>query len=168
MNALLGHHATKLTVLAIPCDQFGHQEPGANATEILNGLHFVRPGGGFTPHRDLQLMAKADVNGANQMPLYTFLKDACPPPSAGVFNPRESFWQPIKISDLVWNFEKFILSPTGVPLFRFRPEVEPLDIEEVLTALFEPVVDLTAQRRRLSRLLQDVDQRVMARAGSSR
>ncbi|CAG0923018.1 unnamed protein product, partial [Notodromas monacha] len=53
-------------------DYDGKQEPGANATEIYNALEFVRPGNGFVPN--FQLFKKIEVNGANEIPLYTFLK----------------------------------------------------------------------------------------------
>jgi len=48
------------------------QEPGANGTEILNCLKYVRPGHGFEPN--FELTAKIDVNGPNEHPLYSFLK----------------------------------------------------------------------------------------------
>jgi glutathione peroxidase len=55
-----------LEILAFPCDQFGHQEPGSDS-EIkkfctLNyGVQFP-------------LFSKVDVNGDNEHPLYKFLK----------------------------------------------------------------------------------------------
>lgn len=61
-----------LRVIGIPCNQFGHQEPGHNAYEIFNGLEYVRPGYGFKP--ELLLLRKRDVNGANEDGLYTWLK----------------------------------------------------------------------------------------------
>lgn len=48
------------------------QEPGANATEIWNGIKYVRPGHGFEP--SFQLFAKVEANGENEVPLYTYLK----------------------------------------------------------------------------------------------
>ena len=61
-----------LTIVGAPCNQFGYQEPGENAQEILNGLQYVRPGYGFKT--ELVLLKKRDVNGAKQHPLYTWLK----------------------------------------------------------------------------------------------
>ena len=58
-------------VIATPTNQFGLQEPGANS-EILNGLTYVRPGGGFLP--TYELSAKIEVNGATPHPLFNFLK----------------------------------------------------------------------------------------------
>ena len=61
-----------LRILAVPCNQFAHQEPGKNAEEILNGLKYVRPGRGFEPQ--MLLLKKRDVNGKNEDNLYTWLK----------------------------------------------------------------------------------------------
>ena len=61
-----------LKILAVPCNQFAHQEPGDNAEEIFNGLKYVRPGQGFEPQ--MLLLKKRDVNGANEDNLYTWLK----------------------------------------------------------------------------------------------
>jgi glutathione peroxidase len=48
------------------------QEPGANGTEIFNGIQYVRPGSGFVPN--FKLFKKIEVNGDKEEPLYTFLK----------------------------------------------------------------------------------------------
>lgn len=61
-----------LKILAVPCNQFAHQEPGQTADEILNGLKYVRPGRGFEPH--MALLKKRDVNGRNEDYMYTWLK----------------------------------------------------------------------------------------------
>lgn len=54
------------TILAFPCNQFGQQEPGT-AEEIRS---FCELNYGVT----FPLMAKIDVNGANEHPLYHWLK----------------------------------------------------------------------------------------------
>lgn len=61
-------------VLAVPCNQFGLQEPGENAYEILNGLKYVRPGHGFTLNHDIKLLEKTEVNGKNENKMFSFLK----------------------------------------------------------------------------------------------
>ena len=73
MNALLNQLGnSRFDFLGFPCNQFSWQEPGANKTEILNGLKYVRPGKGYVPA--FELMTKIDVNGMKEDPLYTFLK----------------------------------------------------------------------------------------------
>ena len=47
-------------------------EPEANGTEILNALKYVRPGDGFVPN--FQMFKMVDVNGKNEIPLYTYMK----------------------------------------------------------------------------------------------
>ncbi len=61
-----------LKILAVPCNQFAHQEPGNDAEEIYNGLKYVRPGRGFEPQ--MALLMKRDVNGRNEDKLYSWLK----------------------------------------------------------------------------------------------
>ena len=51
---------------------FLQEEPGANGTEILNSLKYVRPGNGFEPN--FELTVKSEVNGPNEHPLFSFLK----------------------------------------------------------------------------------------------
>ena len=48
------------------------QEPAWDGIELMNGVKYVRPGGGFVPNFPLTL--KSDVNGANEHKLYTHLK----------------------------------------------------------------------------------------------
>ncbi|XP_012940524.1 epididymal secretory glutathione peroxidase [Aplysia californica] len=164
MNALLRNiPASQFSIVGFPSNQFGHQEPGDNATEILNGLRYVRPGGGFEPHPDMHMMLKCDVNGPDEIPLYAYLKASCPQPRTAEFHPRENFWEPIKASDVEWNFEKFLVSPDGVPLFRFRAMVEPIDLKKLFIALLSPVEDLAAQRREVGKILKDLDGEIKKR-----
>ena len=71
MNAPINTYSPHFQILAFPCDQFGLQEPGRNP-EILNGIKYVRPGGGFEPQ--FPVFGKTHVNGQNELPLFTFLK----------------------------------------------------------------------------------------------
>lgn len=90
-------------VLGFPCNQFMGQEPGDEDTikDFTSGKY------GIT----FPLSAKIDVNGPEQHPLYAELtKVADSDGEAG---------------DVQWNFEKFLLSPGGEVVGRFRPKVEP-------------------------------------------
>uniref|UniRef100_A0A674I888 glutathione peroxidase n=1 Tax=Terrapene triunguis TaxID=2587831 RepID=A0A674I888_9SAUR len=113
-----------LVILAFPSNQFGKQEPGDNA-EILPALKYVRPGGGFVPN--FQLFQKGDVNGEEEQKFYTFLKVRAskrplPRPVSLIFgDPKRLFWEPLKIHDIKWNFEKFLVGPTGRPVMRWGP-----------------------------------------------
>ena len=88
-----------------PCNQFLGQEPGT-AEEIQA---FCSTTYGVT----FPLFEKIDVNGAARHPLYAQLTPV--PDGAG------------QAGDVTWNFEKFLVSPTGEVVERFRPQVEPED-----------------------------------------
>jgi glutathione peroxidase len=55
-------------------------------------------------------MAKLDVQGENQSPIYKFLTT------------HSDFRGPIK-----WNFEKYLVNKSGKVVGRFDPEIEPDD-----------------------------------------
>uniref|UniRef100_I3MPQ1 Glutathione peroxidase n=1 Tax=Ictidomys tridecemlineatus TaxID=43179 RepID=I3MPQ1_ICTTR len=120
-------------VLGFPCNQFGKQEPGKNS-EILSGLKYVRPGGGFVPN--FQLFEKGDVNGEKEQKVFTFLKNSCPPTSELLGSSKQLFWEPMKVHDIRWNFEKFLVGPDGVPVMRWFHQIPvstvKLDILEYL------------------------------------
>ena len=106
------------SVIGFPCNQFMGQEPGTSE-EIAE---FCSATYGVT----FPLMEKIDVNGDDRNPIYAELtqkEDA--EGNAG---------------DITWNFEKFLLSPQGDVVARYRPQVEPedptiiADIEAQLTA----------------------------------
>ena len=71
-----------LVVLGFPCDQFGHQEPGAEA-EILT---FCETRFGVT----FPMFAKIEVNGEDAHPLYKLLKSAAPIRETGTGRPSRS------------------------------------------------------------------------------
>ncbi|GCC35350.1 hypothetical protein chiPu_0013833 [Chiloscyllium punctatum] len=128
MNALqdeLGRD--DLIILAFPCNQFGKQEPAENH-EILPLLKYIRPGKGFVPN--FQLFKKGDVNGENEQQLFTYLKNACAPVGNSFGNTDRLFWQPLKISDIKWNFEKFLVGPDGKAIQRWYPQVPIATVRE--------------------------------------
>jgi glutathione peroxidase len=100
------------TVLGFPCNQFGGQEPGTSE-EIRE---FCSETYGVT----FPLFEKIDVNGPRRHPLYDELTRV-------VDDDGES-------GDIRWNFEKFLVSPAGAVVARFRPQVEP-DDPKVITAI---------------------------------
>lgn len=145
MNALIDQFGTEdLVVLAIPCNQFGHQQEYSNE-ETLNGLKYVRPGGGYEPK--FNITEKACANGDVTHPIYAYLKEAIPRPHddhggqghdhiSTNLPPQPILYSPIRRTDLTWNFEKFLMDKDGVPVRRYSPRVgtEELipDIEKLL------------------------------------
>jgi glutathione peroxidase len=102
----------RFTVLGVPCNQFGGQEPGTSE-EIAT---FCSETYGAT----FPLTEKLEVNGAGRHPLYERL--ASTTDAEG------------EAGDIQWNFEKFLVAPSGEVLARFRPMVEPED-ERVIAAI---------------------------------
>jgi glutathione peroxidase len=100
-----------LVVLGFPCDQFAHQEPGSDA-EIATfckrnyGVHFP-------------LMAKVEVNGPNEHPVFTFLKSKAPM---------------LVGRGVKWNFTKFLVARDGSTVRRFAPTTEPAALERDIEA----------------------------------
>lgn len=88
-------------VLAMPCNQFGGQEPGSDEdiAAFLADEHPV----------SFPVLQKALVNGASAHPLFQYLKGDGP--------------------DIEWNFEKFLVSPEGDVVARFKSSVDPEDSE---------------------------------------
>ncbi|MGO9658422.1 MAG: glutathione peroxidase [Acidimicrobiales bacterium] len=100
------------SVLGVPCNQFGQQEPGS-PEEIAT---FCSTTYGVT----FPMTEKVEVNGAGRHPLYQQLTDK--QDAAG------------QSGDVQWNFEKFLVSPEGEIVARFRPQVVP-DAPEVVSAV---------------------------------
>ncbi|HEX8004695.1 MAG TPA: glutathione peroxidase [Mycobacteriales bacterium] len=119
LEALHEEYAPRgFSVVGFPCNQFKGQEPGT-AEEIQE---FCSTTYGVT----FPMMAKTDVNGPDRHPVYAELTRFPAGDDRG--------------DDVIWNFEKFLVSPQGEVVGRFRPQVLPEDpalrsaIEAVLPA----------------------------------
>ena len=101
-----------LQIVGIPCNQFRGQEPGTEE-EILA---FCQENYGV----EFDLMAKVNVKGEDQTPLYKYLTglDLAPNGSG-----------PVK-----WNFEKIVIDRTGTPVARFATKVLP-DSDEFMAVI---------------------------------
>lgn len=93
------------SVLGFPCNQFGGQEPGS-AEEIET---FCSTTYGVT----FPMFEKIDVNGADRHPIYQDLTAVADAEG--------------KSGDIGWNFEKFLISPTGEIVGRYGPKTAPDD-----------------------------------------
>jgi glutathione peroxidase len=93
-----------LVVLAVPCNQFGMQEPGTSA-QIRD---FCNVNFGIT----FPITEKVDVNGPERHELFARLTET--PDGDGM------------AGDVRWNFEKFLVGPDGTVAARFRPLTDPL------------------------------------------
>jgi glutathione peroxidase len=106
------YHGKGLEILAFPCDQFGHQEPGTN--EEIQAFCKVNYGVTFP------VFAKIDVNGKSAHPLFVFLRA----------QKKGFLGNPIK-----WNFTKFLFDREGKFIDRFEPAVKPLEIVPLIESL---------------------------------
>jgi len=123
-----------LEILDIPCNQFGHQAPGSDAE--IKQFCTVKFGADFPQFK------KSDVNGANELPLYTWLKSqkSC----QGGYDAKlaavmeklynEANPEPRKKDDIQWNFTKFLISRDGQVLARFEPVVDMKEVEKQVEA----------------------------------
>nr|XP_006630415.1 PREDICTED: glutathione peroxidase 6-like [Lepisosteus oculatus] len=125
---------TPFTVLGFPCNQFGLQEPEEDH-ETLNVLKYVRPGGGFMPK--FPVFSKLEVNGVGEDALFTFLKDSCPCVNPVIGDPKKLYWSPIKVNDIRWNFEKFLVLANGVPYKRYELNTPIKEVERDIAGLLK-------------------------------
>lgn len=100
-------------ILGFPSNQFSNQEPGSNK-EIQE---FCR----LTYGVEFDMFAKIDVNGKNEIPLYTYLKKEAP----GILGSES----------IKWNFTKFLVSKDGKVVNRFGSTTKPKDIEDDIKKL---------------------------------
>lgn len=101
-----------LEVIAMPCNQFGGQEPGSNA-EVQE---FCQMNYGVS----FSVMGKIDVNGLGQHPLYSHLTSQ----AGGLFNDK-----------IKWNFTKFLIDRQGQVVDRFASITKPADIAKSIEKL---------------------------------
>jgi glutathione peroxidase len=106
------YHERGLEVLGFPCDQFGHQEPGAEAE--IKEFCSVTYGVSFP------MFAKIKVNGPDSHPLYEYLKNVLP----GILG----------IEAIKWNFTKFLIGNDGEPIKRYAPADKPESMEPDIEA----------------------------------
>lgn len=126
------YHEKGLEILDIPCNQFGNQAPG-NDQEIHEfcQLHY---------NTTFEQMKKSDVNGENELPLYTFLKSQKGFEGFGK-GKMATLLKFINIGkkksdpSIRWNFTKFIVDREGNVVARFEPTADMALVEECVKSL---------------------------------
>ena len=106
------YHDQGLEILDFPCNQFGHQAPGTDE-EIVSFCQ-------LNYQTSFPQYSRIEVNGANEAPLYTFLKKE----KGGVLGSR-----------IKWNFTKFLVDRQGNVVGRFAPTVDPAHLEDRIEEL---------------------------------
>ncbi len=99
-----------LVLAGFPANNFGAQEPGANAEiaafcSTTYGVQFP-------------MFGKISVKGADQHPLYRELTAAQPVTI-------QASGDDVPATDVRWNFEKFLIGRNGEAVARFASDVEP-------------------------------------------
>ena len=106
------HKENGLEILGFPCDQFNNQE----FDNIDETTQFCQLNYGVT----FPIFAKIDVNGDQEDPLFTFLKDQ----KKGLLSRK-----------IKWNFTKFLVDRNGRVVKRYAPTVDPSKIKQDLLKL---------------------------------
>ena len=143
-----------LEILDFPCNQFGEQAPGT-----IQEIHTF-----CTANFDIQFpqFDKIDVNGANEHPLYTYLKSQKRFSGFDTNDQRGKFMDDMlrkrdadfdKKADIKWNFTKFLVSRDGRVLKRYEPTDKMSDIEADLLMEVNPVLSNIMARRSVRKYL---------------
>ena len=128
------YHDQGFEVLDFPCNQFGHQAPGDESEihEFCTAKYQTQ----------FDQLAKIDVNGENEEPLYTFLKQAQPEEKVEGLKNKAAMAMIAKISDsckkpddIKWNFTKFLVDRQGNVVKRYDPTSDPAGFEKDIAAL---------------------------------
>ena len=133
-NLYKKYHERGLEILDSPCNQFGNQAPGNN-----DEIHEFCT---LKYHTSFDQFAKVDVNGENEIPLFTFLKDEKKYEKVKGLKDGMTMKAIEKISktvsndgDIRWNFTKFLVDRNGNVVARFEPTVKPEDIDAEISKL---------------------------------
>ena len=129
------YHEKGLEILDIPCNQFGNQAPGSD-DEIHEfcTLHY---------NTTFPQMKKSDVNGENELPLYTYLKSQKGFEGFGM-GPKALMMSAMLATqdkdyknnpNIKWNFTKFIVDREGNVVKRFEPTVDMKEVEKFVESL---------------------------------
>jgi glutathione peroxidase len=117
-------------VLGFPANDFGGQEPGTNEeiTEFCSTTYAVQ----------FPLFSKIAVTGRDKHPLYAELTSAVPEAEGDKAAFRDSLkgygMTPTEDPEVLWNFEKFLVSRDGEVIARFAPGITP-DDERITSAI---------------------------------
>ena len=133
-NLYKKYHDKGLEILDFPCNQFGNQAPGTD--EEIHNFCALKYNTSFDQY------TKIEVNGDNESPLYTFLKDNIAEDIIEGMKNKMAMKAVEKISktfkkenDIKWNFTKFLVDREGNVVARYSPTYKPLDMEEKIKDL---------------------------------
>ena len=120
-----------LVVLGFPANNFAGQEPGSNEeiAQFCRGTFGVQ----------CPVVQKISVAGDDRHPLYAALIEARPKATTNADNALLQKLEshglgPKNDTDIMWNFEKFLVGRGGDVIGRFAPDIAPQD-ERIVSAI---------------------------------
>lgn len=130
------YHERGFEIIDIPCNQFGEQSPESDAEttqfcQLNYGTTFVQ-------------FKKSEVNGANELPLYAWLKaergfkgfdegHKLSPILDKLLREADANYD--KSADIKWNFTKFLIDRDGHVVARFEPTADMSKVEQAVEEL---------------------------------
>ncbi|MBQ2058426.1 MAG: glutathione peroxidase, partial [Firmicutes bacterium] len=128
-------HDKGLEIVDVPCNQFAGQTPGTD--EEIHEFCTLKYNTQFPQ------MKKSDVNGENELPLYTFLKEqkgfegfgkgATALKMNALLKTQDKDFK--KNSKIKWNFTKFVVDREGNVVARFEPTADMKDVEAYVASI---------------------------------
>lgn len=124
LEKLYSHYRDQgFAVLGFPANNFGQQEPGTE-DEIQS---FCQTNYSV----DFPMFSKISVTGPDRHPLYDALTAAQPTATTkgDAFKQKLAGYgfTPASDTDVLWNFEKFVIAKNGEVVERFAPDIAPDD-----------------------------------------
>ena len=133
-NLYKKYHDKGLEVIDLPCNQFGNQAPGSD--DEIHEFCALKYNTSFDQ------FAKIDVNGENESPLYTYLKEQIKDDTITGMKNKMAMKAIAKLSkttkkdgDIKWNFTKFLVDKNGKVVGRYSPTYKPEDMEKEISEL---------------------------------
>lgn len=139
LEALYESFAEKgFEILDFPCNQFGAQAPGTD--EEIQNFCTVNFNTRFPRFK------KVEVNGENELPLYTYLKSK---KGFAGFDPKHPLTEILhnmffkadpfyaEKPDIKWNFTKFLIDQKGNVVARFEPTATKTDLAPAIEELLK-------------------------------
>ena len=129
------YNPSGLEIIDVPCNQFAGQTPGTD--EEIRNFCTLKYDTKFVQ------MKKSDVNGENELPLYTFLKSEKGFEGFGKGPKALAMGVMLKAIDkdyknnpnIKWNFTKFLIDREGNVVARFEPLEDMKKVEEAVKSL---------------------------------
>ena len=129
------YHDRGFEILDIPCNQFAGQTPGTD--EEIHEFCTLRYNTQFPQ------MKKSDVNGENELPLYTYLKSekgfegfGKSPMALAMAAMLKKFDKDYKNNPAIkWNFTKFLVDRSGKVVARFEPTADMKSVAKEVEAI---------------------------------